>query len=427
MKSPLVIFAAAAVGTAALAAKDITLTTPIEAVTAAKNAQPGDTIILPSGEFSDVVLNLSATGTADSPITFRAAKPGKTLFTGASQLRFSGAHLRLQGFVFKDTSPILSDVIEFRTDSDELANHCTLIDCAVIADPTAQAKHKDSKWCSIYGLGNTVERCTFSGKANKGTTLVVWLSTEVDCGQHVIRGCHFLDRPKLGKNGGETIRIGDSKTAHLTASCKVLRNRFFQCNGEGEIISNKSCGNLYEGNTFLECEGALTLRHGHRCEVKGNLFIGNGKKLTGGVRLIGEDHVVRENEFVQLQGDGIRSAITFMNAIPDTPPEGYQQVKRTIVERNLILDCKTPFTIGLKHDAGCTLPPLAVTVKNNLVYAPKSKLMSLQSEAPGWTWEGNQFTAGDPGDAILGVTLTEQTQPKTKLSALTADQVGARF
>jgi poly(beta-D-mannuronate) lyase len=426
VKSSLLIFAAS-VGTSALVAEEITLTTPIEAMTAAKSAKPGDTVILTSGEFHNVVIKFSAKGTADSPITFRAAKPGRTIFTGASQLRFSGAHLRIQGFIFRDTSPTLSDVIEFRTGSDELASHCTLIDCAVTADPSAQAKHKDSKWCSIYGLGNTVEHCTFSGKANKGTTMVVWLSPEIQCGQHVIRDCHFLNRPKLGKNGGETIRIGDSKTAHLTASCKILRNRFFQCNGEGEIISNKSCGNLYEGNTFLECEGALTLRHGHRCEVRGNLFNGNNKKLTGGVRVIGEDHRVRANEFVQLQGDGIRSAITFMNAIPDTPPEGYQQVKHATVEGNLILDCKTPFTIGLKHDAACILPPLAVTVENNTVYAPKSNLISLQSKVSGWTWEGNKFTAGELGDAIPGVTLTEHTQPTARLSALNEAQVGARF
>jgi hypothetical protein len=116
-----------------------------------------------------------------------------------------------------------------------------------------------------------------------------------------------------------------------------------------------------------------------------------------------------------------------MNAIPNTPPEGYQQVKRATVEGNLILDCKTPFTIGLKHDAGCTLPPLAVTVENNTVYAPKSKLISLQSEAPGWIWVGNEFTASELGDAIPGVALIEQKQPTARLSALNEAQVGARF
>ena len=73
--------------------------------------------------------------------------------------------------------------------------------------------------------------------------------------------------------------------------------------------------NIYRYDTFLNCEGALTLRHGNRCTVQGNFLFGKHKPGTGGVPGIGEDHVVVSNYFTGLAGDGSRSALTVMNGI----------------------------------------------------------------------------------------------------------------
>ena len=70
----------------------------------------------------------------------------------------------------------------------------------------------------------------------------------------------------------------------------VENNLFEQCNGDVEIVSNKSGENVYRHNTFVECVGALTLRHGKGCVVEGNYFLGHLAPQTGGVRIIGEDH-----------------------------------------------------------------------------------------------------------------------------------------
>ncbi len=49
-----------------------------------------------------------------------------------------------------------------------------------------------------------------------------------------------------------------------------MENNWFEgCDGETEIISNKSGGNTYRGNVFFRSAGALTLRHGN-----GNRVIG---------------------------------------------------------------------------------------------------------------------------------------------------------
>jgi poly(beta-D-mannuronate) lyase len=400
-----------------LSAREVRLSSPAEL--AATKLEAGDVAVLPEGEFADVNLSLKGIN-----ITLRAATPGKTVFTGASSLKFAGIGIKIQGLVFKDPASGVSEVIQFRTDSDELANECVLEDCAILADPPSQANHKESKWCSVYGQKNRLERCSFIGKAN---TLVVWLPEDGKSGgQHVISRCLFGERPKLGKNGGETIRIGDSDTSQQDAQCTVTESWFERCNGEGEIISNKSCGNTYSKNVFLECEGALTLRHGHRARVIGNMFDGNHKKLTGGVRIIGEDHLVEGNAMVNLEGEEYRSALTFMNAIPNTPANGYEQVKRAIVRKNTIMNCRTPFTIGMKHDKSCTLPPVDVQVIENTVYCPDSKLITLMSEAPEWKWQGNSFAAKDAGDPLPGVALSF-TLPIAPLIPIGRSQTGARW
>ena len=100
-----------------------------------------------------------------------------------------------------------------------------------------------------------------------------------------------------------------------TAGCTVENNLFYRCNGEVEIISSKSCGNIYRGNVFEECKGTLTLRHGNGCIVEKNIFIGNGVPETGGVRIIGERHTVAGNWFEGLRGTDQRSAVSLVRGM----------------------------------------------------------------------------------------------------------------
>ena len=78
---------------------------------------------------------------------------------------------------------------------------------------------------------------------------------------HSIDSNYFGIRKPLGCNGGEMIRVGVSQ--HCTFySNTVIKNNFFEhCDGETEIISIKSCGNVVRNNVFKECQGAVVLRH----------------------------------------------------------------------------------------------------------------------------------------------------------------------
>jgi poly(beta-D-mannuronate) lyase len=138
---------------------------------AIKQVQPGDHVVLPDGDWRDVDLAFDADGESDAPITFRAASPGGMTISGRSRIRIAGSHVVVSGFRFANVWHETA-LIEFRRDSKRPANDSQLVDCQIIDCNPPDAK-QESKYVSIYGKSNTVKGCRFSGKANRGTTLVV--------------------------------------------------------------------------------------------------------------------------------------------------------------------------------------------------------------------------------------------------------------
>jgi poly(beta-D-mannuronate) lyase len=239
-------------------------------------------------------------------------------------------------------------------------------------------------------VNNRIDHCSFEGKGNGGATLVVWLGAE-NTGKHRIDHNYFGPRPVLGRNGGETIRIGDSRTSMQSAQCIVERNLFERCDGEVECVSNKSCDNLYRENTFRAVVGTLTLRHGNRCTVEGNVFLGDFVKRTGGIRVIGEDHTVRGNHLQALTGDEARAALCFMMGVSGSAAHEYFQVKRARIEGNTIVDCKVPVVIGLRDHAKASLPPDDVVFVDNRVVSDKATIIDARCSIEGVRWSGNIF------------------------------------
>lgn len=342
-------------------AAELPVATREELTVAVRRAQPGDTIVLRDGTWADARIVFQARGRAGAPITLRAQTPGGVILTGRSSLRLAGEHLVASGLVFREI-PGAETVVEFRSGS-QVANDCRLTECAII-DCNPPDRKTNTKWVSLYGRRNRIDHCYVAGKTNLGTTLVVWLDDQPN--GHRIDHNHFGPRPPLGENGGETIRIGTSDWSMHVSRTVVESNFFERCNGEVEIVSNKSCENVYRNNTFFACEGALTLRHGNRCVVEGNIFLGGGAPRTGGVRVIGEDHRVVNNYFEGLAGTEAWSALSLMQGIPDSPLAGYFQVKRAVIAFNTFVDCAASLVLA-QPGRGASLPPEDVMLANNLV------------------------------------------------------------
>ena len=52
--------------------------------------------------------------------------------------------------------------------------------------------------------------------------------------EHHIDHNHFAGRPPLGKNGGETMRVGTSEVSMNVSKTLVEENLFTHCNGEAD-------------------------------------------------------------------------------------------------------------------------------------------------------------------------------------------------
>ncbi len=367
-----------------------------------KAAVPGDVIVLANGQWSDVELVADATGTPAALIRIEAEQPGKVIITGNSRLRIAGSHVVVSGLSFQNAWH-KSALVEFRRDSKRAASDCRLTDCQIV-DCNPPDPNISSKYVSIYGLRNSVDQCRLQGKTNRGTTLVVWLGE--GWGKHFIRNNHFGPRPFLGTNEGETIRVGDSQTAHLSGGCFIEGNLFEECNGETEIVSNKSCENIYRKNVFLRCSGTLTLRHGSRCRVLDNLFLGDKTPGSGGVRIIGSDHIVMRNYFERLEGDNYRSALCVMNGIPDSPANGYEPVERAFIAHNTFYDCKRSMLIGGDNDEKSQVPPSKLIIANNAIVSRRGPLIDVREGVEHITWHANLVF----GEGELGINEQQGVQ-----------------
>lgn len=367
------------------------------------SARPGDTLLMENGTWVNQRISFVGHGTELNPIVLRAESLGSVVLTGNSTLRIGGEWLVVDGLHFNGGQPASGAVVEFRAQGP--AYHCRLTNSA-IRNYNPPEIGMGYKWVSLYGQHNRVDHCYFTGKTNAGALLVVWKNSDPDF--HRIDHNWFSDRPPLGENGAEIIRIGTSDWSMYDSNCVVEDNLFQACNGEIEIISNKSCENIYRRNTFRACDGTLTLRHGNRCQVYQNFFLGDHVEGSGGVRIIGEDHWVYNNYFENLEGQSYRSAISLVNAVPDSPLNRYFQVKRALVMYNTVVNCHHSLTIGAGADEEKTLPPLDCTVANNVMFHedPCDYLVQYEDEPNNLVYMGNiMYGAGmdwvDPEPGIV--------------------------
>ncbi len=393
---------------------------------------PGDEIVLKNGVWNNVELQFSGKGSPEAPITLRAETPGKVSIEGRSNLKLSGEYLHVSGLIFRNGYTPSGSVIEFRN-KNEVANNCIVSNC-VIDGFTNPDKSKQDIWIQVNGKNNRVEYCSLTGKTNKGMTLTVRLDslTSTETNHHIYRN-YFGKREPLGENGGETIQIGLSQTSHLNGWTKVEENFFERCDGELEIISVKSCENLIINNVFKECRGMLTLRHGHRNIVYGNIFLGDGVEGTGGVRVINENQKVFNNFFSGLRGIGVNSALVLVNGIPNAKPKEYDQVKNAVIFNNTFYDCSTPFQLGHGNGPNRNMRPVNTVLANNLVYCMNEDsliqaydktdgirlvnnlMISKNGKMGGNDMSDGQVTLLKKDDLIIPISQSVGTMPNTAL------------
>lgn len=369
----------------------------------AARARPGDVLLLANGEWRDAQLLFRARGQASAPITLRAQEPGKVVLTGRSNLRLAGEHLVVSGLVFRDGWSPIGEVIAFRGKDGEVANDSRVTE-VVIDRFNNPVRSESDHWVALYGRRNRFDHSYIAGKGNQGTTLVVIRNAASGLdNHHRIDHNYFGPRPALGSNGGETIRIGTSADSLSDSFTTVENNYFDRCDGEVEIVSVKSGGNVIRGNVFYRSQGAVVLRHGNGNLVERNVFMGGGKFGAGGVRVINRDQTVRDNYMEGLRGTGFTAAISVMNGVPNSSINRYHQVVGARIERNSIID-SWPIHLNAGADAERSAAPKDVRFAQNLIASAAGQaVFRVDGDASGISFSGDVQSPAKDAAAPGGV------------------------
>ncbi len=389
----------------------------------------GDTVFFENGTYTNLLgsAQFKGTGTASKPIVFIARNPGSVIITGNIQVGMNGKFLEINGLLFKDgkVTTQYKDLISFRegttSDSTKYAYNCRLTNCVVdncndeSLDPTNDSESE--RWVMLYGRGNRVDHCYFANKTRAGVLMMMDLSNPASRNNgHRVDHNFFGYRPRIAAgNGGEAIRPGDSKVSQYICASIIEDNYFYEFDGEIEIISLKSCDNIVRRNTFRKSAGMVVCRHGHRNTIESNVFLGDGKSGSGGVRVINQGHKIYNNYFEGLTGTGTRSALCLQNGVFETPTEStnldceplnaYVRAKDVDIAFNTFVSCAsielgTASTYSYSSDSKCagkagtslagTLAPQNIKVSNNIFYnMPSAPVKANGANISGITFNNN--------------------------------------
>ncbi len=392
----------------------------------------GDVIVWKNGTYNNVNITLRSEGDVTEGIVFRAESDGGVIFTGSSTLQINSSNTTIKGFHWKD--PIINSehLVRFMTGT----SNSTLTECVISGSNTDENYNRNCKWVSLYGSGHTVKNCSFVDKKDRGALVVVWFDEGVTP-SHTIKNNYFT-RPVMlidpsdnePANEQECIRIGDSENSLRDGMVTVSGNYFYRCWGESaEVVSSKSCANTYSGNYFNECRGTLTMRQGNGCLVEGNYFYGGPYydsdeaghiKNMGGVRIIGEDHIVRNNHFENLTGIGYMAALSLVRGQENAALSGYAQVKNALVENNVFNECVLAMHVNYGGDK-MTLPVVDSTIRNNTLVSTNDDNYIVRCENTATVstinWEGNTLYGRIKNNDVFSLSTTNTLPTLEDVSA----------
>lgn len=243
----------------------------------------GDTIIVRNGIYNtSASIGINCIGTAAKPIVVRAETIGGAEIKGTHgfSLNNGAAYVQIQGFKFTHAT-----------------GHSAINNGATFCRFTRNVFQCTGSGAYLLVAGNDaqIDFNEFRDKSTIGNMIDVRGSGSQIARRVWIHHNYFHDFTDAGGNGAETIRFGLSGLSLSTGNGLIECNLFVRCNGENELISNKSSGNTYRYNTLISSPGAqLTLRHGNDCVVYGNYF-----RKTDGLRVFGDRHRIFSNYFEQ--------------------------------------------------------------------------------------------------------------------------------
>jgi len=303
----------------------------------------GDIVKMQNGTYGSVNKNIISTIDNDdlakaNPIQIYAVNPGGVIVNAPSFLLFSGRGIIFAGVDFGSGCGQLStngDIIRADYGSKYITfSHLRFTGCG-----STNSSGNDVHWIRLSGFNNTIEYCSFNERPESSSNATVWICPGINEGgidvprNHWIHHCYFGTRYVGTVNGCESIRLGAGDIQTFDVRAVVEKNVFYHSiwrtdgtsGGEPEIISNKTKGNIIRNNTILESQGGICLRTGQYCTVEGNfifgagsysgnsIVMGNPNVLQRGIRVIGKNHIIRNNYVANVTGTLAAAALCVMS------------------------------------------------------------------------------------------------------------------
>jgi poly(beta-D-mannuronate) lyase len=334
-----------------VAGKIYTVNNQADLLKATSAAKGGDEITIANGNYTGWETVVNTNGTAAKPVIIRAESPGKVIFSGDVNkpvFQITGTYTEISGITFSGCNVFKAQggfLIELKN-----AKHCRITDCT-FAKNVAKDQFMPIVVISGNGDNNRVDHCTFTANVDN-QELQVKITADAVPLNSLIDHNTFKDKDKVGWkvfNGGECVQIGQDPVLLGTqyAYTTVRNNRFIHCNGEAEVISNKSSGNRYINNYFEDCQGELVMRGGHDCLIDSNTFKGG----TGGIRVNGTHHTITNNIL-----SGLPTGIRLMYGMAKGKNEVgfYIAASDCLIKNNYISNATTGILIGDSKNADWT-------------------------------------------------------------------------
>lgn len=371
-----VAFADTAAPARAAALRTIRVSSVADLVRAVGTAGPGDRIALTDGIYTlGTPVALTASGTAANPVVIAAENIGQATITGAGGFDIRASYLTIEGFVFTNATALQVPASQHNVR---------------LTRDTFQLQQSVKNWVTISGDDCEVDHDAFTMKTTIGVFLMISGPGENGMARNAhVHQNYFKDHLYPGANGGETIRVGLSTRQHASAAAVIEDNVLDNADGDPEAISIKSSDNIVRHNTLLGGRGTITLRHGSRNTVDGNVLIGG----STGIRVFGDDQTVINNvvedsareQLIEVGGGEIRTDTDSTSA--------HDAADRVLVAFNTLVNGprSTPVLIGGKYPVA----PDTITVAHN-VLGSANRADSVD-QATHVTWQGNVAAAASPG------------------------------
>jgi hypothetical protein len=337
------------------------------------SAVAGDTIIMQNGTYTtSAAITVNRAGSSSNWITITTESIGGVTINGTHGFVFSSpaAYVEVEGFRFLHANAM---------NIPSSTHHIRISRCYFKLNIASGA---DVSYINISGDDVEIERNEFADKSTLGEMLDIAGSGSQVARRLWVHHNYFHDFTSPGGNGAETIRWGLSGLSLSTGDGLCEYNLFVRCNGENEMISNKSSGNIYRFNTVLDSPGGeISQRHGDNCQ-----YYGNYMKNTAGMRIYGDSHLIHSN---YLEGNSI--GINMGNGDGDVhngdPLTSHDRPDNNVVVFNTLINNTTQYQMGGRTGG---LGATNTTFANNIIQGGTTAV-SISSSAPytNPTWSGN--------------------------------------